>query len=97
MGAREDRTEAFLGERECAFVVGPDGLVEQAAVAGAHHGAAVLEERHQCLQADAGVDELGRICVSAVITGENAKTRLAGRQLGLAAERVFGEALAVVG
>ena len=95
--AGEDGPEAFLGERERALVVGADGLVEQAAAARAHLGAAVPEQRHQRLEANAGIDERGRICVPKLVGHYRTQAGFGGGALELASERVVGESLAVVG
>jgi hypothetical protein len=87
----------LLGQRKRAFVVGSDGLVEQAAVAQAHLSAGVTKNRHRRLKADAGVDQRGGVGVAQLVGCDVPEPGLVGGAAKLCAQRVGGEPLAVVG
>ena len=55
------------------------------------------EQRHQRLEADARVDERGRVGVPQLVGHDRAEPGLGGGALELAAECVVGDPLAVVG
>ena len=69
------RAEALLGEGEGAFVFGADGLVEQPAVAQAHLGGHVTEQRHQRLQRHSGVDQGGGVGVPELVAWSRGRAR----------------------
>jgi len=57
----------------------------------------VPEQRHQCLQRAAGVDERGRVGVAELVRGDVAEAGRFGGAGELVAQRAGGDALAVVG
>lgn len=87
----------MFGQVEGAFVFGADGRVEQAAVAQAHLGAGVPEQRHQGLQGDAGVDQRGGVGVPQLVGGDMAQAGDAGGVVELTADALLREPAAVAG
>ena len=88
--------EGGLGLGEGAFVLGAHGGVEQSAVAQAHRGGDVPEQLHQRLQRDSGVDQGGGVGVPQRMRGDLGRPAAVGGAGELVAQRLRGDAAALV-
>jgi len=86
----------LLGQGEGAFVLDADGVVKQPAVAQAHGGRDVAEQRHQRLQRAAGVDQRGGVGVAQLVAGDVPEPGCRAGAVEFGGDHPGGQAAAVV-
>ena len=95
--AGQHRAELGLGQGQCPLVFVADGGVEQPAIPQAHLRRDMSQQGHQGLQRAARVDQGGGIGVPELVRHHAVQARLGGRAVQLLAQRVRGDAAALVG